>query len=143
MRQSGQDHREAGFAGTLRSATSKLLPTTGGVVGGRRVPGGDRERVRGARAAGVARRRTTARAVVAQLPRQPGVRGDVRDRVGDGDGVVVAPLAAAMVAVGHLRLDIHGFAAILLGQAAWMAGAAVVLWRAPAADETDAASPGR
>lgn len=58
-------------------------------------------------------------------------------------GVVVAPLAVALVAVGHLRLDIHGFAAILLGQAAWLVAVAGVLWRAPAADESDVSSPGR
>jgi hypothetical protein len=58
-------------------------------------------------------------------------------------GIVVAPLAAALVAAGHLRLDIHGFGAILLGQAAWLAGVAVVLMRAPAASETDAPPPVR
>jgi hypothetical protein len=36
------------------------------------------------------------------------------------------------IATGHLRLDIHGFGLVVLGEGVWMAWAAAQLWRAEA-----------
>jgi hypothetical protein len=47
-------------------------------------------------------------------------------------GVVGPVLVAALVVVGHLRLDVHGFFAVVLVQAVWTLGAALTL-RRPAA----------
>ncbi len=34
-------------------------------------------------------------------------------------GCVIAPLIVVGIAVGHLRLDVHGMTAVVLGQAVW------------------------
>ncbi len=47
-------------------------------------------------------------------------------------GVLLGAALAAGAATGHLRLGVHGFGLVVLGQGAWMAGAAAHLWRAPA-----------
>jgi hypothetical protein len=43
-------------------------------------------------------------------------------------GCVIGPLAILAVLSGRVRLDVHGFGAIVLGQAIWYAGAAFVLY---------------
>lgn len=55
-------------------------------------------------------------------------------------GATAAPLAATMLAIGHLRLGIHGFGSVLLGQAIWTIGAAHALWRPHMGRETGVAS---
>ena len=50
-----------------------------------------------------------------------------------GFGVVVPMLAMAMMLVGHLRLDVHGFFVIVLTQAVWLVGVAFELRRPPRA----------
>jgi hypothetical protein len=45
-------------------------------------------------------------------------------------GCVIAPLIIVGILIGHLRLDVHGFAAIVVAQAIWFAGAGAQLWRA-------------
>ena len=49
-----------------------------------------------------------------------------------GFGAVTSTLAAPLVVVGHLRLDVHGFGAVVLAQGVFWCGAGVVLWRGPA-----------
>jgi hypothetical protein len=48
-------------------------------------------------------------------------------------GLVLAAVTLAALLSGHLRLDVHGFGAVVLGQAAWSIGAGVLLLRARAA----------
>ncbi|HEV7509747.1 MAG TPA: hypothetical protein VGS07_33045 [Thermoanaerobaculia bacterium] len=58
-------------------------------------------------------------------------------------GCVIAALVTAGIVVGHLRLDVHGMAAVVLGQAIWFIGTGVQLYRsddrgsqpAPVADQ--------
>ena len=45
-------------------------------------------------------------------------------------GCVLGPLAVLALVSGHVRLDVHGFGLIVLGQALWFVGAGVLLWRA-------------
>lgn len=49
-----------------------------------------------------------------------------------GFGVVASLLAAGMVAAGHLRLDVHGFGAVVFAHGVFWGGAGIVLWRRPA-----------
>lgn len=44
-------------------------------------------------------------------------------------GVLLALASVLALLSGHLRLDVHGFGAVVLGQAAWMISAGVGLWR--------------
>jgi len=44
-------------------------------------------------------------------------------------GCVVAPLVVALVIIGHLRMDVHGFAAVVLSQAIWYVVAGVEMCR--------------
>jgi hypothetical protein len=44
-------------------------------------------------------------------------------------GVLLAGACALALVSGHLRLDVHGFGAVVLGQAVWMISAGVGLWR--------------
>jgi hypothetical protein len=44
-------------------------------------------------------------------------------------GCVVAPLVALLVVVGHLRMNVHGFAAVVLSQAIWFVVAGVEMCR--------------
>lgn len=48
-------------------------------------------------------------------------------------GVIVAMLAILGVTIGHVRLDVHGFGAIVLTQALWTITVGVLLIRAPGA----------
>jgi hypothetical protein len=48
-------------------------------------------------------------------------------------GCVVAPLIAALVIVGHLRMNVHGFTAVVLSQAIWFVVAGVEMCRKEAA----------
>ena len=52
-------------------------------------------------------------------------------------GCVVAPLIMVGILIGHLRLDVHGFAAIVVAQAIWFVGAGAQLWRADRSMPTD------
>ena len=45
-------------------------------------------------------------------------------------GCVLAPAIIAGVLIGHLRMDVHGFTAIVVAQASWFAGAGAQLYRA-------------
>lgn len=44
-------------------------------------------------------------------------------------GCIFAPLTILAVLSGHIRLNVHGFGAIILGQAIWFFSAGVQLWR--------------
>lgn len=44
-------------------------------------------------------------------------------------GFVVAPVIAILVIAGHLRLDVHGFGAVVLLQGIWLAAAGILLIR--------------
>jgi len=44
-------------------------------------------------------------------------------------GCVLGPLTVIAVLSGHVRLDVHGFGLIILGQAAWLITAGVLLFR--------------
>ena len=44
-------------------------------------------------------------------------------------GCILGPLTALAVLSGHLRLNVHGFGLVVLGQAVWFITAAVMLWR--------------
>lgn len=46
-------------------------------------------------------------------------------------GFVIGPVLALLVIAGHLRLDVHGFGAVVLLQGIWFAAAGVVLLRRP------------
>jgi hypothetical protein len=44
-------------------------------------------------------------------------------------GCVVAALVTLGIVAGHLRLDVHGMAAVVLGQAIWFVVVGAQLWR--------------
>lgn len=44
-------------------------------------------------------------------------------------GCIVAPLVALLIFVGHLRLDVHGMAVVLLTEVVWFVGMALALLR--------------
>jgi len=44
-------------------------------------------------------------------------------------GLVLAPLTILALLSGHIRLDVHGFGLIVVGQALWSISAGVSLWR--------------
>jgi hypothetical protein len=44
-------------------------------------------------------------------------------------GCVLGPLTVLAVLAGHVRLDVHGFGAVALGQAVWFISAGVLLWK--------------
>lgn len=44
-------------------------------------------------------------------------------------GCILAPIAMLAVLSGHLRLDVHGFGAIILGQAIWFVSAGMQLFK--------------
>lgn len=44
-------------------------------------------------------------------------------------GLVLAPLTILALLSGHVRLDVHGFGLIVVGQSLWTIGAGVSLWR--------------
>jgi len=43
-------------------------------------------------------------------------------------GSFVAPLTLIAVLSGHIRLNVHGFGMVVLGQAIWFISAGVLLW---------------
>jgi hypothetical protein len=45
-------------------------------------------------------------------------------------GCILGPLTVLAVLSGHLRLNVHGFGLVVLGQAVWFITAGVMLWRA-------------
>jgi hypothetical protein len=55
-------------------------------------------------------------------------------------GCVIAPVTMLAVGSGHIRLDVHGFGAIVLGQAIWFVGAGIGLCKAEA-PITDSPTP--
>jgi hypothetical protein len=44
-------------------------------------------------------------------------------------GSVLGPLTLVVVLSGHLRLNVHGFGMVVLGQAVWFISAGVLLWK--------------
>lgn len=44
-------------------------------------------------------------------------------------GVVTGPLVVLLIAVGHLRLNVHGMTAVMVSQVIWFVGMGVGLWR--------------
>jgi len=44
-------------------------------------------------------------------------------------GCILAPLTLIAVLSGHLRLNVHGFGMVVLGQAVWFISAGVLLWK--------------
>ena len=44
-------------------------------------------------------------------------------------GCVIGPLTMIAVMSGHLRLNVHGFGMVILGQAIWFITSGVLLWR--------------
>ena len=53
-------------------------------------------------------------------------------------GCVAAPLIAILIFVGHLRLDVHGMAVVMLSEVIWFVGMAIALWKADVAPESSA-----
>jgi len=43
-------------------------------------------------------------------------------------GCIIAPIIILGIAIGHLRLDVHGMAVVALGQAIWFILAGIQLW---------------
>jgi len=48
-------------------------------------------------------------------------------------GCIISPLVILGIAIGHLRLDVHGMAAVMLAQAIWFILVGSQLWSRPAA----------
>jgi hypothetical protein len=48
-------------------------------------------------------------------------------------GCVVAPLIAILIFIGHLRLDVHGMAVVMLSEVIWFVGMGIALWKPEAA----------
>jgi len=46
-------------------------------------------------------------------------------------GSILGPITVLGVLSGHVRLNVHGFGAIVVGQAIWFIAAGVQLWRTP------------
>ena len=47
-------------------------------------------------------------------------------------GCVTAPLICVLILVGHLRLDVHGMAVVMLSEVVWFVGMGVALWKSDA-----------
>ncbi|HMG85436.1 MAG TPA: hypothetical protein VK574_06815 [Terracidiphilus sp.] len=45
-------------------------------------------------------------------------------------GCLIAPVLIVLIGVGHLRLDVHGMAAVVLAHAIWFVGVGVEMWKA-------------
>jgi len=48
-------------------------------------------------------------------------------------GCVTAPLIAILIFIGHLRLDVHGMAVVMLSEVVWFVGMGISLWKADTA----------
>ena len=44
-------------------------------------------------------------------------------------GCITAPLIALLIVVGHLRLNVHGMAGVMVSQVIWFIGMGLALWR--------------
>ena len=44
-------------------------------------------------------------------------------------GCVVSPVVAVLIAVGHLRLNVHGMAAVIMSEVVWFVGMGVAMMR--------------
>jgi heme A synthase len=44
-------------------------------------------------------------------------------------GCLIAPVLIVLIGVGHLRLDVHGMAVVVLAHAIWFVGVGVEMWR--------------
>lgn len=51
-------------------------------------------------------------------------------------GCVIAPLIILGIGIGHLRLDVHGMAVVMLGQAIWFIAAGYQMCSSPASGES-------
>jgi hypothetical protein len=54
-------------------------------------------------------------------------------------GCFLGPITIIAVVSGHIRLNVHGFGAIILGQAIWFISAGVLLWREKSPTQASAA----
>jgi len=54
-------------------------------------------------------------------------------------GCILGPLTVLAVISGHVRLDVHGFGAIVLGQAIWYVAVGAALWRGASRDSEGSA----
>jgi hypothetical protein len=54
-------------------------------------------------------------------------------------GCILGPLTVLAVISGHVRLDVHGFGVIVLGQAIWYVALGAALWRGASRDSEDSA----
>jgi len=44
-------------------------------------------------------------------------------------GCLIAPVLIVLIGAGHLRLDVHGMAVVVLAHAIWFVGVGVQMWR--------------
>jgi hypothetical protein len=44
-------------------------------------------------------------------------------------GCILGPLTLIAVLSGHIRLNVHGFGMVVLGQAVWFISAGILLWK--------------
>lgn len=44
-------------------------------------------------------------------------------------GCLIAPVLIVLIGAGHLRLDVHGMAVVVLAHAIWFVGVGVAMWR--------------
>jgi hypothetical protein len=56
-------------------------------------------------------------------------------------GCVTAPLIAVLIFIGHLRLDVHGMAVVMLSEVVWFVGMGIALWRTDARAARTASQP--
>jgi len=57
------------------------------------------------------------------------IRSNVFSRALGVYGCLLGPITILVVLSGHLRLNVHGFGMIALGQAIWFISAGVLLWK--------------
>lgn len=56
------------------------------------------------------------------------LRGGLLSRGFAWYGCVFSPLIAILIFIGHLRLDVHGMAVVMLSEVIWFVGIAIALW---------------
>lgn len=56
-------------------------------------------------------------------------------------GCVIAPLIIVGIVSGHLRMDVHGMGAVILGQAIWFVAVGAEMYSAGAGQQASVASP--
>ena len=58
-------------------------------------------------------------------------------------GCLVAPVLIVLIGVGHLRLDVHGMAVVVLAHAIWFVGVGVEMWKAVSGNDESQVSEAR